>query len=187
MKRCILLRHGATDMAGRFCGHSDPPLNDAGRAQIERAASLLATPPDVVFTSDLLRARESAQIVAARFGVAVQIGPGLREIDFGAWENLSWQEIEQRFPAESKTWMDLFPAGVIPAGERYELFVDRVKHEMDFLVMQAQTKALVAVTHAGFIRTALTEVYGTASDEAFRLSGEYGAVIDLSQAEAGAA
>ena len=187
MKPCILMRHGVTDMAGRFCGHSDPPLNDSGRAQIKHAASLLVTPPDVVFASDLLRAKESAHILAARFGVPVQISPGLREIDFGAWENLSWQEIEQRFPAESKTWMDLFPAGVIPAGERYDLFVDRVKHEMDFLVMQAQTKALIAVTHAGFIRTALTELYGTASDEAFRLSGEYGAVIDLSQAEAGAA
>lgn len=184
MKTCILLRHGATDMAGRFCGHSDPPLNDAGRAQIERAASLLATPPDVVFASDLLRAKESAHILAARFGVPVQISPGLREIDFGAWESLSWQEIEQRFPAESRKWLDRFPAGEIPAGERYDVFVDRVKRETDFLVAQAQAKALIAVTHAGFIRTVLTEIYGTASDEAFRLSGEYGAIIDLSQVEA---
>ncbi|MFP5209469.1 MAG: histidine phosphatase family protein [Acidobacteriota bacterium] len=180
------MRHGVTDMTGRLCGHSDPPLNSAGRAQIERAVSLLPTRPDVVFTSDLLRARESAQILAARFGVPVQTSPGLREIDFGAWEGLSWQEVEQRFPAESKTWMDRFPAGVIPAGERYDVFVDRVKREMDFLVVQAQANALIAVTHAGFIRTALTEIYGTASDEAFRLSGEYGAILDLSQADAGA-
>ena len=184
MKTFILMRHGVTDMAGRFCGHSDPPLNNSGRAQIERATSLLATRPDVVFTSDLLRARESAQILAARFGVPVQISPGLRESHFGAWENLSWREIEQRFPAESKTWMDNFPAGVIPAGERYDVFVDRVKREMDFLVVQAEANAVIAVTHAGFIRTVLTERYGTAADEAFRLSGEYGAIIDLSQAEA---
>ena len=186
MKTCILMRHGVTDMTGRLCGHSDPPLNSAGRAQIERAVSLLPTRPDVVFTSDLLRARESAQILAARFGVPVQTSPGLREIDFGAWENLSWQEIEHRFPAESSKWLDCFPAGVIPAGERYDLFVDRVKREMDFLVMQAQAKALIAVTHAGFIRAALAEIYGTAFDDAFRLSREYGAIIDLSRAEAGA-
>src|SRR5438270_10894251 len=48
MKPCILLRHGETEMAGLFCGHSDPPLSDAGREQIELAASMLDEPPKLI-------------------------------------------------------------------------------------------------------------------------------------------
>jgi broad specificity phosphatase PhoE len=180
MKPFFLMRHGATSMAGRFCGHSDPPLNDDGRAQIERAASLLSTIPEVVYSSDLLRARESAEIIAAHFAIHLQIRPGLREINFGSWEGLSWREIEQCFPAESRAWLEHFPAGVIPGGERSDAFVHRVKCEMDFLLVQAEAKALIAVTHGGFIRTALNEMYGVPSDEAFHLSAEYGTILDMS-------
>ena len=181
MKACILIRHGATDMAGRFCGHSDPPLNKVGHSQIERAASILPTAPQVVYTSDLLRARESARSLARHFSTPLLVRPGLREICFGGWEGLSWQEVEQRFPRESAVWLDRFPAGIIPSGEPYDSFVERVKHETDFLTTQAHSHALVAVTHGGFIRTVLTEIYNVPSSRAFRLTAEYGATIDLTQ------
>lgn len=187
MKTCILMRHGATDMAGRFCGHSDPPLNDAGRAQIERAASLLPGVPQAVYTSDLLRARESAELVAEHFSVPLLVRPGLREISFGEWEGLSWQEVEQRFPAESAAWLERFPGGVVPSGDRYDSFVERVKHETGFLTAQAQSHALIAVTHGGFIRTALAEIYDVPSSEAFGLTADYGAIVDLSQLHWGVA
>ena len=185
MKTCFLMRHGMTDMAGRFCGHSDPRLNDAGRAQIESAVSTLPSAPEVVFTSDLLRARESAAILAAHFSVPILVRPGLREICFGEWEGLSWHEIEDRFPAESGSWLRQFPAGVIPSGERYEGFVERVKGEMEFLAARAQSQVLVAVTHGGFIRSILIEMCGLPSDEAFHLSSKYGAVVELSCAHMG--
>ena len=181
MRACILIRHGATDMAGRYCGQSDPPLNDAGRSQIERAASILPTVPQVVYTSDLLRARESAEIFARYFSAPLIVRPALREICFGEWEGLPWQEVEQRFPRESAVWLDRFPAGIIPSGEPYDSFVERVKHETDFLTTQAHSHALVAVTHGGFIRTVLTEIYNVPSSRAFRLTVEYGATIDLTQ------
>lgn len=181
MRACILIRHGATDMAGRFCGHSDPPLNDVGRSQIERAASILTTVPQVVYTSDLLRARESAESLAGHLSAPLIVRPSLREICFGEWEGLSWQEVEQQFPGESAAWLERFPAGMVPSGEQYDSFVGRVKHETDFLTAQAQSHALVAVTHGGFIRTVLTEIYNVPSSEAFRLTAEYGAIIDLTQ------
>ena len=187
MKSCILMRHGATDMAGRFCGHSDPPLNDEGRRQIERAASLLTIAPQVVYTSDLLRARESAASLAEHFSIPLFVRPSLREIDFGEWEGLSWQEVEQRFPTESATWIERFPAGIVPSGEQYDAFVKRVKHEMSFLHALAQSHALVAVTHGGLMRTALIELYNAPASEAFRLTAEYGAIIDLSQLHLGPA
>jgi broad specificity phosphatase PhoE len=181
MKACILMRHGATDMAGRYCGHSDPPLNDEGRAQIDRAASILPNAPQVVYTSDLLRARESAGLLAEYFSVPLLIRPALREICFGDWEGLSWQEVEQRFPSESAAWLERFPARVVPTGEPYDSFADRVKQEIGFLAAQAQSYAVIAVTHGGFIRTALAEMYQVSPGEAFRRSAEYGAIVDLSQ------
>jgi broad specificity phosphatase PhoE len=181
MKTCLLMRHGATDLAGRFCGHSDPPLNDAGRIQVERAASMLPVAPKVIYSSDLLRAQQSAAILAAHFVVPVQVRRGLREIGFGQWEDLSWQEIEQRFPVESQAWMEHFPAGVVPSGERYSAFLDRVRHEISFFSTQAESRALIVVTHGGFIRTALREVYGISADQAHQLSAEYAAIVDLSQ------
>jgi len=65
MKLCILLRHGETAMAGLFCGHSDPPLNDAGREQIDLAASMLGGRPKVIYASDLKRARMGGPLLEA--------------------------------------------------------------------------------------------------------------------------
>ena len=186
MKTCILMRHGATDMAGRFCGHSDPPLNEAGRVQIDRAASILPAAPEAIYSSDLLRARESAAILAARFAVPVQVRRGLREIGFGQWEGLSWQEIEQHSPIEAQDWMEHFPAGVIPGGERYDVFLERVRQEIEFLSAQAESQMLIVVTHGGFIRTALGEVFGFSADQAHCLSAAYAATIDLSHLHVGA-
>jgi broad specificity phosphatase PhoE len=186
MSACVLIRHGATDMAGRFCGHSDPPLNRTGRIQIERAASMLSLAPKVIYSSDLLRARQSAAILAAHFAIPVQVRPGLREIGFGQWEGLSWQEIEQRFHPESQAWMERFPAGVIPNGERYDVFRERVRQEIEFLSGEAKSQTVIAVTHGGFMRTALHDVYGISADPAHQQSAAYAATVDLSQLHLGA-
>jgi broad specificity phosphatase PhoE len=185
MSACVLIRHGATDMAGRFCGHSDPPLNRTGRIQVERAASMLSV-PKVIYSSDLVRARLSAAILAAHFGIPVQVRPGLREIGFGQWEGLSWQEIEQRFHPESQVWMERFPAGVIPNGERYDVFCERVRQEIEFLSAEAKSQTVIAVTHAGFMRTALHDVYGIYADPAHQISATYAVTVDLSQLHLGA-
>ena len=186
MNACILIRHGATDMAGQFCGHCDPPLNDAGRSQIERAASMLFAAPEMIYCSDLLRARQSAAILAERFAIPVEVRSGLREIGFGQWEGLSWQDIEHRFPVESQAWIEQFPIGVIPSGERYDDFCDRVRNEIAFLSAQAELRALIAVTHGGFIRTALIDMYSISSEQAHQISACYAAIVDLAHLPAGA-
>src|SRR5204862_6778501 len=93
----ILARHGETDWNrdGRFQGHADPPLNDRGREQARALASELAGDVlDAVYTSDLLRAHETAQIVAATKGLSVVVDPDLRERDVGEWSGLTLPEIE---------------------------------------------------------------------------------------------
>jgi alpha-ribazole phosphatase/probable phosphoglycerate mutase len=187
MKPCILLRHGETEMAGLFCGHSDPPLSDAGREQIELAASMLDEPPKVIYTSDLKRARQSAELIASHFDLPVHLRQGLREISFGAWEGLSWKQIEQGFPADAQAWMERYPQGVIPAGEPYDTFRIRVQKEMAFLLGQAEAHPLIAVTHGGVIRTALTELYSFTHSEAHRCSAQYASIVPIPPVRAGGA
>jgi len=97
----IVVRHGETDWNrdGRYQGHADPPLNDAGREQARELARALADQPlDVAYTSDLRRAAETAGIIVDGREVKLVEDSGLREIDVGSWSGLTRAEIEERFP-----------------------------------------------------------------------------------------
>jgi len=86
----LLVRHGETDWNAerRWQGHADVPLNARGREQARVLAERLATDGrvDAVYSSDLSRARDTAEIVARRFGITVVADPDLREIDVGSRE-----------------------------------------------------------------------------------------------------
>src|SRR6266568_1977988 len=118
MTTLLLARHGETDWnrEGRWQGWADPPLNDAGRTQARQLADQLrSTPFDAVYSSDLRRAHETAEIVAAPHDVAVVVDRDLREIDIGSWSGLTRPEIESRFPD-----------GTRPDGETREQHAARV-------------------------------------------------------------
>lgn len=100
-----LVRHGETawNRHNRYQGQSDVPLSEEGRRQaqllgVRLAAVARAEPFDSLWSSDLRRARETAEVVGEILGLPVRLHPGLREMDFGAWEGLTSAEIEQRFP-----------------------------------------------------------------------------------------
>ena len=151
----IFVRHAETDMAGRFCGHTDPQLNSRGRAQLPRLLEQLSHAEfEKIFTSDLIRARQTAEAIAHHFGLEVVRRPGLREISFGDWEGLSWTEIEIRDPERAKRWFKEYPYFPAPGGETFECFRTRVRSEIEFLAEAAEQSPAVVVTHAGFLRVA---------------------------------
>jgi broad specificity phosphatase PhoE len=97
----LLARHGETDWNHdrRWQGHADPPLNAVGREQAAELGRKLADVAiEAVYASDLRRATQTAEIVAAPRGLAVVSDPMLREIDVGEWSGLTTAEIEARFP-----------------------------------------------------------------------------------------
>ena len=99
MTTLLLVRHGETDWnAGRrWQGHTDVPLNARGRAQAAALAEeLAADPPSAIYTSDLSRARETAEIVGTQLGVPVILEPRLREIHVGSREGLTAEEVGDR-------------------------------------------------------------------------------------------
>ncbi len=104
MTTLVLLRHGETLLTpGRRLsgsGGSNPGLSPVGRRQAQAAADAVAHRGDIeaVVTSPMRRCRETAQAVAARLGLSVQIDRDLREADFGAWDGLTFAEIRARYP-----------------------------------------------------------------------------------------
>jgi alpha-ribazole phosphatase/probable phosphoglycerate mutase len=176
----LLIRHGETDMAGRFCGHSDPELNERGREQLAGLMTMLSEHAvRRVYTSDLRRAQQTAEAIAKHFGAGLQVRPGLREIHFGLWEGLSWHEIEGRDKAVAAKWAETYPNSTAPAGESYQHFASRVHRETAFLLAEVTKSSIAAVTHAGFIRLVLTNWYGVSEQEAWDRTKEYGSIVAL--------
>ena len=178
MSTLVFIRHGETEMAGRFCGHCNPDLNLAGELQAARAAEEVAQLGiQRIYSSDLLRASRTAAAIGRRIGVDVEFQDNLREISFGLWEGLSWQEIENRYPNESADWLREFPLQSAPAGEQYAAFTARVEAAVAPLLLATQTLNTAVVSHRGVMRYALTKFFGFAEDEAWTKTATYGAVV----------
>jgi len=182
MSAIVLIRHAETDIAGRFCGHSDPDLNSVGESQVIRLAEEVAMLGiEHIYSSDLRRASRTATAIGQRIGVDVNYLPGLREIHFGQWEGLSWQEIEDRFPDEAHQWLGEFPLRRAPGGEAYLAFTTRVEAAIEQLLSGATGGATAVVTHRGVMRHALTRFFGFSEEEAWSKTAPYGAIVTATE------
>ncbi len=157
--KLLLVRHARTELAGRFCGHSDPPLDEEGQKQLPHLNQQLSTKEFTrVFSSDLLRTRQTAESIAAPRGMEVQFRSNLREIAFGSWEGLTWDELMAREPETAQHWLDHYPNEKAPGGESFELFRSRIRQEITAIADDARGAVAVVVTHAGVIRTFLQDL-----------------------------
>jgi broad specificity phosphatase PhoE len=148
----LLVRHGETDWNrdGRWQGQSDTPLNEVGREQAVRVAEELDG-IDVVYSSDLARARETAEIVAERLGLDVELDERLRERSFGAWEGKTGPEIEAEFRDAHERWL----AGDGPGADDAEAFASfgaRVESFVEDVLMRHPDETVLVVAHGGSIR-----------------------------------
>jgi probable phosphoglycerate mutase len=153
MTTLLLVRHGETDWNrdGRWQGGSDTSLNDLGREQARALAEQLDGDIAAVYSSDLARARETADIVAAKLGLEVQVDPRLRERGFGSWEGLTMPEIEERFADSYLRWR----AGEGPGAEDAETFEDfsaRVSAFLAEVIRLHPEEDVLVISHGGSIR-----------------------------------
>jgi broad specificity phosphatase PhoE len=146
----LLVRHGETDwnFERRVQGHADRPLNETGRAQARALADELEGEPiDAVYSSDLVRAHETARIVADRIGLPVTALPDLREKHFGTWEGMTDREILDRFPdARTGHWGD---------AETTEEVSRRVLEALRRIAAAHPTGRVLVVSHGGPLRAVL--------------------------------
>jgi probable phosphoglycerate mutase len=156
-RHLLLARHGETDWnaAGRWQGHTDVPLNAAGRAQaLTLAARLRAEGVRAIATSDLCRARGTAEIVGEALGLEVHLVDGaLRERAYGAWEGLTRCECEARFPEEWARHVS-DPRSPPPGGESADALLARVVPAVHRAAERLASPTLL-VTHGGVMRAFL--------------------------------
>lgn len=161
-----LLRHGETDWnrAKRFQGHTDIPLNEAGRAQAARVAARFAAEgyrPGVVLSSDLARAAETAARIGEAVGVPPVTDPGWRERSMGAFEGRSLAQIEAELPAEFAAWRADRDGFAAPGGgESYDQLRARVGAALTALRSRGVPEVLV-VTHGGVVAAAVAVAHGS--------------------------
>ena len=149
MTTIFVARHGQTDWNAehRWQGHADPPLNERGRAEAQALAESLASRGiEAIYSSDLARGRETAEIVGARLGLPVVLDARLREVDVGEWSGLTTPEIERLYPGAMERRREGMTGWT--AGEEMEAMGRRV---VEVLLAIAAGIALV-VTHGGPLR-----------------------------------
>ncbi len=155
MTELILIRHGETDWNRelRFQGQVDVPLNEAGRVQARRVADRLGSEPiDHLYSSDLLRTRQTARPLATRSGRLVTELAGLREQNFGRIDGMRVADIQAQHPADWADWLRFdadhaFEGG----GESTRSFYLRVQATLRQLALAHPAETLGVVTHGGVL------------------------------------
>ena len=161
--RLFALRHGQTDWnAGqRIQGQRDVPLNAAGRWQAERLAQALADEPlQALYSSDLQRALQTAQALAALNGHTVHTDTTLRERGFGRFEGHTWAEIEQRWPEDALRWRRREPGFEPGGGETLTVFYERSVAAVQRLLARHAGQTIAIVAHSGVLDCLYCAAFG---------------------------
>lgn len=171
MARLLLVRHGESEWnaIGRWQGWADPPLTELGRRQAFVAARAVGA-VDAIVSSDLARARETAEVIAAELGIGpVVVHASLRERDAGPWTGMTRREIEAEWPG-------YLERGERPPGyEQDEALLERVVPAL--LALEPAGEAVLVVTHGGVIG-AVDRCLGQTHLRTPNLGGRFVDVVD---------
>ena len=155
MTRMIFVRHGESmgNLERRFYGHTDGPLTDKGREQARRTAEYLKdTHIDVAYASDLQRARETGQIIAAPHNIPVIPETGLREIHAGQWENRLLSDLIENFSESFGVWCRDIGNSCPDDGESVRALAERVRSTVWRIAEENESKTVLIASHATPIR-----------------------------------
>jgi probable phosphoglycerate mutase len=177
-----LVRHAAPEAwsAGRLIGRTDVPLSPEGRLGADRLAAAFAD-LDVaaVHASPLRRAADTARPIAAAVGRDVTPCPGLAEIDFGAFEGRTPDEIALADPERYARWMAAPEAVRFPRGESYAEVRARAVPAVEDIARRHEDGTAIVVAHAGTIRIVLAAALDMPDAASFRLVVPHAAVAVL--------
>src|SRR5436853_3929286 len=161
--RLYLIRHCEAEgfVVGKLLGFSDPALSDHGLEQARRRAEALAAIPlSAIYSSDLLRASQTAGPIAERRNLRVQLREAFREINMGEWDGRTMAAIYEEAP-ESIEQLFTDPASFqYPGGESFAKFESRVRDELERLLASHQQGEIAIVAHGGVCRVIVGTVLG---------------------------
>lgn len=150
MTTLYLIRHGETpwNVEGRYQGQSDPPLNEQGRRQAQATARQLASVGfTAIYSSDLVRAYQTALALAKETGLPIQLEPRLREISQGEWEGVLIDDIRARWPDEIHGWEHDPWRHHPPGGERLQALQTRLFAAIDEIVARHPHDKVAVFAH----------------------------------------
>ncbi len=194
--KIYLIRHGETEDAdsGRYKGHLDLPLSENGIKQIKRLARYISgevgehgsvevdhSGLSAIYCSDLIRAVKSADIISDQFDLKPMILAGLRERNFGEWEGMTFNEIEEKWPNAFSAWASN-PLKFSPVGGENTLEArDRVMPAFNEITNQHKGQNVAIVSHGGVIRIILCELLEMPLENIFRIEQDFAAlnIIEL--------
>lgn len=158
----LLIRHGETpwNSLGKIQGLQNINLEAAGKAQAQRLCERLKGNFDVIYTSPLNRAQETAEILCQSTPLKPIAIPELREIDFGAWEGLTFKEVASTYAEVYSKWLsdDQFGPMVNGDGSLYAVS-QRAKACITELIAKHPNETVAIVSHGGFIKCALIGLF----------------------------
>ncbi|SHJ07148.1 alpha-ribazole phosphatase [Anaerovibrio lipolyticus DSM 3074] len=179
MTKLILVRHGQTvwNKLGKYQGQADIELSEEGRKQ---AAMLADNFPiekvDAIYSSPLIRAKETAEAIGAAFSLPVETCPEFCEISFGKWEGLTYDEIHAQWPKEHDLLFNRPDLLTCPEGEGFSQVQKRAAGKMEALIKENPDKTLVIAAHGGVIRTLLCHALGMPLKNMWRIRQDNTAV-----------
>ena len=175
MTQLWLVRHGQTDwnQQGRYQGQADMPLNEAGIRQAEEAAAQVAhLPISAIYTSDLVRARRTAEIIAARLGLPLQQDTRLREIHQGEWQGLLVSEIATRYASEISRFRASPMTARAPGGETVAEVADRLWSAADEIARRHAGQQVLVVSHGLALATLIARARRVPLEQVYTLIPE---------------
>ena len=185
MLHLILVRHGETEWNAqrRYQGQTDVPLSALGIQQAELIAERLATLKiDAVYASDLIRAWETAQIIAEKCGLNVLSEPCLRELKFGVLEGLTFDEAQAQYPGMIAAWQEDFnnaPEGA----ETIDLFNTRIVSLLEDLKQKHDEQVVLLVAHGGSLSEILRVALSLSRQKRWYLEMENASLSEVLIAE----
>ncbi len=157
--RLFLIRHAEVEERYRrvFGGRIDMDLSPLGEQQAQALAHYLATVPfDVTFASPMRRVQQTLRQFVEHQTKAPIILNELREVDFGAWTGLAWDEIRSRFGVSAFEWLHQLESGTIREAEPITLFRARIRAALDRILEDRLGSTVAVVCHGGVIRMLLS-------------------------------
>jgi broad specificity phosphatase PhoE len=152
----VLIRHGESEWNARglWQGQADPPLSPRGRAEVPRAAErVVDLAPAALYTSDLRRAFQTAEILGRTLGLEPRSDSRLREFHVGAWAGLTVAEIEKRWPGHYGRFRAREPDFRPGGGESSRELLARVLAALDEIGARHAGERVVIVSHGGVARS----------------------------------
>ncbi|NTU84429.1 MAG: histidine phosphatase family protein [Chloroflexales bacterium] len=181
--RLLLVRHGETpwNVTLQYQGQGNVPLNERGLEQARRCAARLAHSEAIaLYSSDIVRAWQTAEVIGGALGLAPAPMPELREIDVGQWEGLTPEELYRRFPDHMAEYRRDPARTVRLGGESYAQLQARALIALNRIQeTHRQGEVIVAVSHGGTIRALLCHVIGLDLGNFGRMWLDNGSITEL--------